>query len=447
MQLDAVIIGAGPAGLAVAHEMHRAGACVKIIEPSNRVGGSIRTISEEGWLVETGPNTLQTESDEDVKLLESYGLKSSMLLAERESAKRYILSRGKLHGLTSSPTSLFTSNLLSFTEKLRLLAEFFIPGQTIKEETVQHFMERRFGRGVANLLVDPFISGIHAGDPQRLVLQSCFPILSELEKKHASVLFGLMLRKKSPRRIIGFKGGMQELANALAQPLRAESLECGAILSLIQRDQKGWQVAWRNTSGQENGAWTKKIVVTAPHWQWNSLPFDLKLKNTLREWESAESAPVTVVAQGYRRSDIQHPLDGFGFLVPHQENRSLLGCLFPSAIFPHRAPEGKVLLCSFVGGSRRPNLAHLIDNELRHHLRRELSSTLGIQHEPEKEWIQRWDRAIPQYVVGQSRREEALTRAEENNPGLHFHGAFRGGISLMQVIRQGHQLGQELLSY
>lgn len=427
--------------------MHRAGARVKVIEPSHRVGGSIRTISEEGWLVETGPNTLQTESESDISLLESYGLKSSMLFAERESAKRFILSQGKLHTLTSSPSSLFTSNLLSFSEKLRLLGEFFIPGREIKEETVQHFMERRFGRGVANLLADPFISGIHAGDPQRLVLQNCFPTLSDLEKKHASVLFGLLLKKKSSRRIIGFKKGMQELADALAKPLQTESLECGAILSLIQRDQKGWQIAWRDISGQEKGVWTKKVVVTAPHWQWNSLPFDLKLKNTLREWESAEAAPVTVVAQGYRRSDVPHPLDGFGFLVPHQENRSLLGCLFPSSVFPHRAPDGKVLLCSFIGGSRRPDLAHLNDEELRRRLRQELSSVLGIQQAPVREWIQRWDRAIPQYVIGQSRREEALARAEETNPGLFFHGAFRGGISLMQVIRQGHQLGQELLTY
>lgn len=427
--------------------MHRAGARVKVIEPSHRVGGSIRTISEEGWLVETGPNTLQTESESDISLLESYGLKSSMLFAERESAKRFILSQGKLHTLTSSPSSLFTSNLLSFSEKLRLLGEFFIPGREIKEETVQHFMERRFGRGVANLLADPFISGIHAGDPQRLVLQNCFPTLSDLEKKNTSVLFGLLLKKKSSRRIIGFKKGMQELADALANPLQTESLECGAILSLIQRDQKGWQIAWRDISGQEKGVWTKKVVVTAPHWQWNSLPFDLKLKNTLREWESAEAAPVTVVAQGYRRSDVPHPLDGFGFLVPHQENRSLLGCLFPSSVFPHRAPDGKVLLCSFIGGSRRPDLAHLNDEELRRRLRQELSSVLGIQQAPVREWIQRWDRAIPQYVIGQSRREEALARAEETNPGLFFHGAFRGGISLMQVIRQGHQLGQELLTY
>lgn len=128
MELDAVILGAGPAGLAVAHALHRSGAKVRVIEPSTRVGGSIRTIREDGWLVEVGPNTLQTEGEEDLALLHAYGLADEIQEADTAAAKRFILSRGKLHGLTAHPASLFRSKLLSTRGRLRLLGDLFLPG-------------------------------------------------------------------------------------------------------------------------------------------------------------------------------------------------------------------------------------------------------------------------------------------------------------------------------
>jgi len=153
---------------------------------------------------------------------------------------------------------------------------------------------------------------------------------------------------------------------------------------------------------------------------------------------------VTVVARGYARADVPHPLDGFGYLTPGGEGREVLGCLFPSSVLPARAPDDAALLCCFIGGARRPELARRPDAELRALVDRELAETLGVRSAPRKEWIQRWDPAIPQYDAGQARREEALGRAEASHPGLRFHGAFRGGISLMHAIRGGDALGREL---
>jgi oxygen-dependent protoporphyrinogen oxidase len=443
MDLDAVILGAGPAGLAVANALSRAGAKVRVIEPSGRCGGSIRTHREDGWLVETGPNTLQLEGEGDLRLLAAYGLENEVQTAESGSAKRFILSRGMLHGLTASPASLLGSGLLSWSGKLRLLSEVFRGRGGHEGETIQAFATRRFGAEAADLLMDPVVSGVHAGDPSRLVMESCFPRIHALEQEHRSIILGLIRTKGEPRRIVGFPKGMQQLADAMAAPL-GDSLRLGCMATLIRRDTKGWNVAWRDAHGRDDGARARHLVVTAPPWQWASLPFDESLRPVLRDWERTEAPPVTVVARGYDRTTLRHPLDGFGYLTPGAEKRQVLGCLFPSSVLPHRAPEGKALLCCFIGGARHPALARLPDAELSALVDAELSETLGAVAPPEKQWIQRWERAIPQYGPDQKRREAGLARAEADHPGLRFHGAFRGGISLMHVIRAGDSLGAGL---
>ena len=445
MDLDAIILGAGPAGLAVAHAMQARGAKVKVLEPSGRVGGSIRTIREDGWLVEVGPNTLQLEGESDLALLRGYGLEAELQEADTAAAKRFILSRGELHGLTARPSSLFKSRLLSTRGKLRLLGDLFLPRGGFEGETIEGFATRRFGAEAAARLMDPVVSGVHAGDPARLVMGNCFPKIHALEKSHRSVILGLARTRGEPRRIVGFRAGMQALADGLAAPLRAkQALRLGSMATLIRKDAKGWNVAWRDADGTDEGARAKHLIVTAPHWHWAALPFDENLRAAFRDWERTEAPPVTVVARGYPREAVAHALDGFGFLVPGEERRRLLGCLFPSSVLPGRAPAGHVLLACFIGGARHPRLGRATDPELRQLVDEELGATLGARGVPAQEWIQRWERAIPQYGIDQTRKEAALAQAEASNPGLHFHGAFRGGIALMQVIRGGDALGRRL---
>jgi protoporphyrinogen/coproporphyrinogen III oxidase len=216
------------------------------------------------------------------------------------------------------------------------------------------------------------------------------------------------------------------------------------VTTSLRRDARGWNVAWRGADGSEDGVTAKHLIVTAPFWNWGSLPFDETVTPYLRDWETSKVPPVTVVARGYAREDVPHPLDGFGYLTPGGEGRDVLGCLFPSSVLPGRAPEGHVLVCCFIGGDRRPELARLPEEALRRLVDEELATTLGISQAPKREWIQRWERAIPQYDAGQPRREAALAQAEAAHPGLYFHGAFRGGISLMHAIRGGDALGRSL---
>ncbi|MFZ9437114.1 MAG: protoporphyrinogen oxidase [Opitutales bacterium] len=444
MGYDAVILGAGPAGLAVAHAMLRTGAKVKVLEPSSRIGGSIRTHREDGWIVETGPNTLQLEGSEDEALLAAYGLGEVTQSADMRAARRYIFARGQLHGLGPSPLTILTSKLLSWRGKLRLLSEPFRAKGGHPGETVVEFATRRFGPEAAAMLMDPIVSGVHAGDPARLVMANCFPRIHAMEQDHGSVLNGLRRGPKTKRTVVGFPGGMQELAEAMASRIPAEDLRLRAVTTSLRRDARGWNVAWRGADGSEDGVTAKHLIVTAPFWNWGSLPFDETVTPYLRDWETSKVPPVTVVARGYAREDVPHPLDGFGYLTPGGEGRDVLGCLFPSSVLPGRAPEGHVLVCCFIGGDRRPELARLPEEALRRLVDEELATTLGISQAPKREWIQRWERAIPQYDAGQPRREAALAQAEAAHPGLYFHGAFRGGISLMHAIRGGDALGRSL---
>ena len=294
------------------------------------------------------------------------------------------------------------------------------------------------------MLMDPIVSGVHAGDPARLVMANCFPRIHAMEQDHGSVLNGLRRGPKTKRTVVGFPGGMQQLADAMASRIPAEDLRLRTVTTSLRRDARGWNVAWRGADGSEDGVAAKHLIVTAPFWNWGSLPFDETVTPYLRDWENSKVPPVTVVARGYAREDVPHPLDGFGYLTPGGEGRDVLGCLFPSSVLPGRAPEGHVLVCCFIGGDRRPELARLPEEALRRLVDDELAATLGIRQAPKREWIQRWERAIPQYDAGQPRREAALAQAEAAHPGLHFHGAFRGGISLMHTIRGGDALGRSL---
>lgn len=444
MERDAIILGAGPAGLSVAAALARRGKSAVVIDPASRAGGAVRTVREAGWQVELGPNTLQLETEDDARWLGELGLAEALVDADAQGARRLIAHGGALHALTSSPASLLRSGLLSTRGKLRLLSEVFQPRGAVEGETVRAFAERRFGPEVAERLVDPAVSGIYAGDPGRLVLAHAFPTLARAEREHRSVILGLRREAGLRRRVVQFQGGLSRLTEALVAQLPADSLRLGASATLAQRDARGWNLAWRSADGSEEGARARHLVVTAPPWQWAALPLGDALREVLPLAELVEAPPVALVVRGYDRAQVAHALDAFGVLVPRSERRRVLGVLFTSTAFPQFTPAGKVQLACFVGGARELALGRLDDAELRRLVDAELGDLLGAQGAPEREWIQRWPRAIPQYTQAHGRFLESLEGAERAHPGLRFAGCYRGGVSLMSTLRRGSALGAEL---
>jgi len=444
MELDALVLGAGPAGLAAASALAERGGKVAVIEPAGRCGGAVRSVAEDGWTVELGPNTLQLETEEDARLLGHLGLGAEILEADIASARRHIAWGGRLHGVTPSPLSLLGSDLLSLGGKLRLLSEVLRPRGGGPGETLRAFAERRLGAEAAERLVDPMVSGIFAGDPGRLVAEHALPSLTRMEAEHRSLFLGLARRKGPARRIVSFPGGLQRLTDAMAARLPAGALRLGAQASVLRPAARGWDVAWREADGTVGGGRARQLVVTAPPWQWAALPIEAPLGNLLREAELVEAPPVALVVRGYDQSQVDHALDGFGLLVPRAEGRDVLGVLFPGSVFPSFCPEGKALLATFIGGARAPALARLDDAALRALVDRELGALVGARGAPERQWIARWPRAIPQYTHAHGRFLAAMAEAEAALPGLSFVGCFRGGVSLMSTLRRGRELGSAL---
>lgn len=444
MERDAIILGAGPAGLSVAAAMARRGKSAVLIDPACRAGGAVRTVREDGWQVELGPSTLQLETEEDARWIGELGLGEALVDADAQGARRLIAHGGVLHALTASPTSLLRSGLLSTRGKLRLLAEILRPRGGFEGETVRAFAERRFGAEVAERLVDPAVSGIYAGDPGRLVLAHAFPTLARAEREHRSVILGLRREPGLRRRVVQFEGGLSRLTEALVAQLPPDALQLGSTPTLAHRDARGWNVAWRGTDGAEAGARARHLVITAPPWQWPGLPLGETLREVLPLAELVEAPPVALVVRGYDRARVRHPLDAFGLLLPRSERRRVLGVLFSSSTFPRFTPAGKVQVACFVGGAREQALGRLDDAELRRLVDAELGELIGAEGPPEREWIARWPRAIPQCAQAHSRFLESLDAAERAHPGLRFAGCYRGGVSLMSTLRRGSALGAEL---
>jgi oxygen-dependent protoporphyrinogen oxidase len=346
--------------------------------------------------------------------------------------------------LPSGPAGAVATPLFSLRGKMRILAEPFIARGNADDESLAGLVRRRLGGEILTYAIEPFVAGIYAGDPEKLSARHAFPKLWSLEREHGSFVRGaLRMRRAGPRpKMMSFRDGMGALPARLAAMLGGD-LRARARVESIAETAAGWSVAW-SENGQNKRAEAATLVCAIPAFAVPQLPWSPALRGRLGFLERIEYPPVSIVALGFRRADIGHPLDGFGMLVPSAEKRQILGTIFSSSLFPGRAPEGQVLLTNFVGGARQPGLAALPDDELVRLVCEDLRALLGVKGEPVFRRIIRWPRAIPQYNRGYGEVLSALEKLEAAHPGLHFVGNYRGGIAAGQCIRNGLRLAEEM---
>lgn len=447
-----VIIGAGIAGLTLAWKLKKAGMNPTLIESSDQVGGAIRTVREEGYVADLGPNTLLLKDPEVKKFLEEdLELKSKVTAAGPGGKNRFILRRGRVVALPSGPGSAIFGPYLSPIGKLRALLEPVFCGKPAAgEESVAAFMRRHFGEEVLQTLVDPFVSGIFAGDPEKLSIRETFPPLVETEKQHRSIILGNFKNRKKKSAdsgpkpaLISFTGGLGTLVDTLREGL-GDSLSLKTSIHSIERENGQWKIEAEGPGGRCE--WTAQRLVLATNARGAlGLPLPGEVAAPLGEaLKDLPLASLVSVALGFPREAVGHPLDGFGFLIPHQERKSFLGCLFPSSLFPSRAPDGKVLLHVFAGGARHPEAMDWDDPTLLQNILPELRSFLNISHDPDFCRIIRWPDSIPQTNVGHHSRRAAMEALEEKFPGLHLAGSYRYGIAVPQCIRSSLDLADRL---
>lgn len=451
------VVGAGITGLVAAYELRRRGVNVTLYEASPTAGGNIRTSHADGFVAEHGPNSFMTSPAVDA-LLHQLGIESEVVTATDSARKRFVVRGGTLEPLPLSPPALLRSRLLSARGKIRALMEPFVRTPAAEgDESVASFVRRRLGREVLDYAVDPFVSGVYAGDPETLSMAHAFPRLHGLERMHGSIVRGMLAKRRAaksaadgsaataPPRLVSFANGMGTLIDALEASL-AGTLRLSCPVRLLHRNETRWEVE----AGPDGAARTRTVdavVMATPAHAMSAMELPAALRRFASPIEQVEYPPVSTLTLGFRRADIAHPLDGFGMLVPAVEGRTLLGALFTSTLFPDRAPQDHVTITCFIGGARHPARARVDTALLRDRVMTELRDLLGARGEPVFVHHVCWPHAIPQYNVGYAAVKEAADTMELANPGLYLAGNYRSGVAVGDCIASGQQTAERVAAY
>ncbi len=453
---DAIVVGAGISGLSAAYALYQRGMSVLVVEARDTVGGSIRSErTAEGFVLEHGPNTVVSKDPVLWEHFAGLGIASQRLVADRRSGRRFVLINGQLELLPTSPPAFFASKVLSTRGKLRLLAEPFLPRTRMPDESIASFCTRRLGSEAAQRMVDPFVSGVYAGDPSATSMRAAFPSLWEAEQRYGSIALGMIRGRKraqidegrpKPARMrsemFTFRNGLITWPQAIAGALGSERVWLNTPATALQPGSNDWQLTVTR-NGQPETLTTSQIILATPADVSATLVerLDLAAAQVLR---AIPYAPLAIVHLGYRRHDVSHPLDGFGMLCPGRERRHILGTLWTSSLFPGRAPADTVLLTTFVGGARNPRILEQDDEQLLLSVKREQQVLVGARGEPLFTNVTRWNRSIPQYVAGHTQRMTTLERLEATCPGLYLLGNYRDGVSVERCWLNGRLLVERI---
>jgi oxygen-dependent protoporphyrinogen oxidase len=442
------ILGAGITGLITAYYLQKAGIAFRIFEKSTHIGGVIDTREQDGFVYERGPNSGVIANAETAEFFEELGNRCKLEIANASSAKRLIWKEGKWHALPSGIVGGITTPLFSLKDKLRLLGEPFRKKGGNPNETLTHLVIRRMGQSFLDYAIDPFILGIYAGDPDYLVPKYALPKLYRLEQDYGSFIGGAIKKKrekKSPeekkvtREIFSVEGGLRHLTNTLTSILGEENIETGCEGIFVTKSGDNFQVHYK---GQEEDFSHLVSTVNA-----SVLP-KLFLFVEAKQWQPVTNlvyAKVTEVAIGFKKWN-GIPLDAFGGLIPFKEKRNLLGVLFMSSLFGNRAPKGGALLTTFVGGTRKPELAELNEEALYQLIKKELEITMGLENaEPDLFEFATHKQAIAQYGADSEERFRAIANIELLHRRLYLAGSIRDGIGLADRIKQAHFIAEDII--
>jgi oxygen-dependent protoporphyrinogen oxidase len=449
--VPAVVVGAGISGLVCAYALHKVGVDAQVLEASPRAGGVIASEVRDGFLLELGP---QSFSGTTVlrSLCTELGIEDQLIQAPAR-APRYVLIDGALRAVPLNPAAMLTSSLLSAKTKWRIARDAF--GTTHapeQDESIAGFVRRKFGDELLDRLVAPFVSGIYAGDPERISLRAAFPQVYEAENSAGSIIRGMMRAakpRKGPRErptLFSFRNGNATMVRALALKMGSRLRLDAEVLGIgVRRDAESirFEVRFRE-AGSDQLVVTERLVLATPANVAGALLRDV---NAAFEPVLAgiEYAPVAVVSLGYRRQDVGHSLDGFGFLVPRSSGLRVLGSVWNSSLFPERAPAGHVLLTSFVGGATDSDAAKLSSDELAALVHREIAPILQIRAAPVYSHVQVYRRALPQYNIGHGERLMALERLRGGLPGLFLVGNYFRGPAIGNCVELGMTAAAETL--
>jgi oxygen-dependent protoporphyrinogen oxidase len=462
MQFDAVIVGGGIAGLAAAYELSRRNVSFLLLEERARAGGVILSEQIDGYTIDGGPDALIVQKREGVALCQELGL-GDRLVPTIPPRLAYIQRGGRLHALPAAsvmgiPTKFgpfIRTKLFTWSGKIRMGAELFVPPKKDDaDESIGSFIGRRFGREAVEFLAEPLLAGIHAGDVDRLSIRALFPRFVDAERKHGSLLRAFSRpnpesRIPNPDGVFrSLPGGLTELVDAIVKTLPRESIALGAAVERIERGGSDFcvHVANRPAGNVSNIIRARTLVVAAPAFAAAAMlrGVDSDLASACA---SVPYASAATVALAFDRRAVGHPLTGSGYVVPRAENPAILAASWLSSKWPNRAPQGKVLMRTFIGGARDPRALDQPDTELVKLSLDAVTPILGISAPPLFTRIYRWNRANAQHDVGHLSRMQSIDRALAKHPGLFVTGSGFRGVGIPDCIADGRATGKAVAEF
>jgi len=450
---DIVILGAGITGLTTAHHLKKGGLDFVLLDKSDRVGGVINSVAENGYIYEEGPNSGVVGNVEVIRLFEDLKGECELEKANENVKNRYILKKGKWEALPSGPISAITTPLFTLKDKFRILGEPFRPAGKDPNETLADLVIRRLGQSFLDYAIDPFILGVYAGDPNRLIPRFALPKLYNLEHKYGSFIGGSIKKSREPktdeekkvtRSVFSVKGGLSSLIKALEKRIGSESILLGISDLKVEPVDQHFVVSFVNKEGVQVKLETKKVISTIGAHQLNKvLPFIQP--ETLSKITSLHYAKVIEVILGFDQWKGMK-LDAFGGLIPFKEKNDILGVLFMSALFEDRAPKEGALFSIFLGGVRNPEICELPDDKIEAILKREICALMKLyEYNPDLLKILHHHFAIPQYEIDSEERFKAVEGVENKYPGLIIGGNLRNGIGMADRILQARALADAVI--
>jgi oxygen-dependent protoporphyrinogen oxidase len=447
---QAMVIGAGISGLACALRLRSLGVSVRVIEAASRTGGIISTVERNGFLFESGPQSVQLTA-ELRDFTRAAGCAGEIIEADPRTP-RFVLLHGSLIPAPMSPPELFKTSLLGARSKLRIFTEAVRRTRPPEgDESLADFVRRKFGTEILEHLAGPFASGVFAGDPELMSLRSSFPSLAVWEQEYGSIIRGAMKSRGKKDKdqvrptLAGFKHGMSSLTSAAARQLEPE-IALGLRVESIERQANGqWNLRCAG-DGQSATLRADALVLAAPAYESARLlgSFSQPLSTAL---SAILYAPVAVVAEGYRREFVGHPLAGFGFLVPRKEGLLTLGTIWNSSLFPGRAPEGMVSMTSFVGGATDPRAVDQDPSVIANEVRDEIGPVLQIIGPPVERQVWRHTKALPQYNLGHSQRIAAIRQELAALRGIFLAGNYLEGPSVGSCVAQANRTADAVRAF
>lgn len=443
---DVVIIGAGITGLAAAYDLSQRGLRPVVLEASSRPGGLIFTEQIDGFTIDAGPDAMLAAKPAALELARALGLDAE-LQAVRPPGGAFVLRGHTLHplprpsvlGIPKTWGALAGYSLLSPAARARLAIEPLIPARRDEgDESIGSFFRRRFGRASVDLIAQPLLGGIHAGDIETLSMRSLFPRLLEIERTDGSVLRAAPSGSTGASPFVSLRGGMSTLVHALERALPPGTIRCGAAVDTLERTASGWRVPH---------AQGRAVILAVPaHVAARLLaPLDAEAADVCARVPYVSTVSV---ALAWPRQAIAHPLTGTGFVVArrHSDVR-ITACTWVSSKWEDRAPEGAVLLRAFLGGAHDPDVVSMTDEALVAIVRRDLERVLGITAPPSLARVHRWPHAGAQHTVGHLARVDALERRLARHGGLFVAGSGFRAVGIPDCVADARRVAADVATF